>query len=203
MTIQHNTIFSHATASLNYAAYDITQDHDSIKTRCNVMLHACDNGRHPFWYARVLGIYHTNVFFASNTSRQPQGLPERMEFFFVRWFGYEPEWQGGPGMCKLDRIGWVPENDPSGAFGFLDPARAIRACHLIPAFAYGKTTELLQPSQAWDFSTVDWVNYYVSRYVLTVGGRFVHSHTQICRQGYDDAIPGLGYWSSQPTRFRS
>jgi hypothetical protein len=37
---------------------------------------------------------------------------------------------------------------------------------LIPAFTYGKTTELLLPSQAWDFSTVDWVNYYVSRYVL-------------------------------------
>jgi hypothetical protein len=29
-------------------------------------------------------------------------------------------------------------------------------------------TDLLLPSQAWDFSTVDWVNYYMSRYVLTI-----------------------------------
>ena len=168
MTIQHNTIFSHATATLNYVSYDITQDHDTIKSRHDIMLRACDNGHHPFWYARVLGIYHANVFFGPNISRQPQGRPERMEFFFVRWFGYDPEWQGGPGPCKLDRIGWVPENDPSGAFGFLDPSRAIRACHLIPAFTYGKTTSLLLPSQARDFSTVDWVNYYVSRYVRPI-----------------------------------
>jgi hypothetical protein len=164
VTIQHHTIFSHATATLNYTSYDVTEDHDSIKSRQDIMLRACDNGHHSFWYARVLGIYHTNVFFGGRPATRSA---RTYGFFFVRWFGYDPEWQGGPGMCKLDRIGWVPENDPSGAFGFLDPARVIRACHLIPAFTYGKTTDLLALSQARDFSTVDWVNYYVSRYVLT------------------------------------
>lgn len=167
MKIQYNTIFSHATATFSYTAYDITQDHDSINcntTRCDVMLRACDDARQPFWYARVLGIYHANCYFGPNSSSQP----ERMEFLFVRWFGRDPDWQGGPETCRLDRIGWVPEDDPSGAFGFLNPARVIRACHLIPAFSYGKTTRLLHPSQARDFSTGDWVNYYVSRYVLAV-----------------------------------
>ena len=126
------------------------------------MLRACDDRHHPFWYARVLGIYHANIFFGPDFSSKP----ERMEFFFVRWFGCDPDWQGGPNTCKLDRIGWVPENDSSGAFGFLNPACAIRACHLIPAFAYGKTVDLLPPSQARDFATANWVNYYVSRYVL-------------------------------------
>jgi hypothetical protein len=62
------------------------------------MLRACDDHHHPFWYARVLGIYHANVFFGPNFSSQP----ERMEFFFVRWFGRDPDWQGGPSTCKLD-----------------------------------------------------------------------------------------------------
>jgi hypothetical protein len=127
------------------------------------MLRACDDARHPFWYARVLGIYHANVFFGPDFNAQP----ERVEFFFVWWFGRDPDWQGGPGTCRLDRIGWVPENDPSGTFGFLDPARVIRACHLIPAFCYGKMTHLLSASQARDSLTGDWVNHYVSRYVLT------------------------------------
>jgi hypothetical protein len=157
-------MFSHATATLHYTAYDITQDLDSINcntTRRDVMLRACDNARHPFWYARVLGIYHVNCFFGPNSSSQP----DRVEFLFVRWFGHDPDWQGGPGACRLDQIGWVAEDDPSGAFGFLNPARVIRACHLIPAFSYGQTARLLSPSQARDFSTGDWVNYYVSRYV--------------------------------------
>ena len=165
--IQGDSIFSHATAILNFKAYDMTQDYDSINvngSRCNIMLRACDDARHPFWYARVLGIYHANVFFGPNFDTQP----ERMEFFFVRWFGRDPDWQGGPGTRRLDRIGWVPESDPSGAFGFLDPARVIRACHLIPAFVYGKTTGLLSASLARESSAGDWVNYYVSRYVPTI-----------------------------------
>jgi hypothetical protein len=176
--IQVNTIFSHATATLNFTTYDVIQDHDSInvnKYRRDVMLRTCDDASHQFWYARVIGIYHANVFFGPDFNAQP----ERVEFFFVRWFGRDPEWQGGPGTCQLDRIGWVPENDPSGAFGFLDPARVIRACHLIPAFCYGKTTRLLSASQARDSSAGDWVNYYVSRYVqvLTINNSTLLTYT--------------------------
>lgn len=163
--IQSTVIFSHATATFHYTAYDLTQDSDSIKcnernSQCNVMLRACDNARHLFWYAHVFGIYHANCFFGPNSSQ-----PNRVEFLFVQWFGCDPDWQEGPRTCRLDQIGWVSEDDLSGAFGFLDLARVIRACHLIPAFLYGKTLRLLHPSQAQDFSTGDWVNYHVLRYV--------------------------------------
>ncbi|KAH8984066.1 hypothetical protein EDB86DRAFT_2750235, partial [Lactarius hatsudake] len=160
--IQHNKIFSHATARYNYTTYDVRRDHDVINcntTRRDVMLRACDDvpGQHPFWYARVLGIYHANVYFGLESH------PERIEFLFVRWFGHAPDWPGGPAARRLDRVGWVPEHDASGAFGFLDPARVVRACHLIPAFAEGKTTRLLSPSQMRDSQSGDWVHYYVSR----------------------------------------
>jgi hypothetical protein len=72
-------------------AYDVTQDHDSINcntSRRNIMLRACDDARHPFWYARVLGIYHVNTYFGASIQ------PERMDFLFVRWFGRDPDWQG-------------------------------------------------------------------------------------------------------------
>ena len=115
---------------------------------------------HPFWYARVLGVYHTNVLYGLETPRKK----ERMEFLWVRWFGRDPEWVGGPSTLRLDRVGFVPEDDPSGAFGFLEPEKILRACHLIPAYALGKTSTLLSPlSQYRDSSDGDWVNYYVNR----------------------------------------
>ena len=86
-----------------------------------------------------------------------------MEFLWVRWYGAEPDWVGGPATLRLDRVGYVPEDDPSGAFGFLDPALVVRACHLIPAFAHGQTVSQLTPSIPRDHLTGDWESYYVSR----------------------------------------
>ncbi|KAF8235256.1 hypothetical protein L208DRAFT_1257852, partial [Tricholoma matsutake] len=50
------------------------------------------------------------------------------------------------------------------AFGFLDPADVIRGVHMIPAFAYGTTSEFLGPSIARQQceNDEDWVYYYVS-----------------------------------------
>jgi hypothetical protein len=118
------------------------------------------NAPHPYWYARVLGIYHTNIYVAG------QREPRRMEFLWVRWFGRDPDWSSGPTTCRLDRVGFVPEEDPE-AFGFLDPMEVLRACHLIPAFSQGRTTDLLGPSIAREDPSGDYVNYYVMRSVQT------------------------------------
>jgi len=37
-------------------------------------------------------------------------------------------------------------NNDTEPFGFVDPACATRAVHLIPAFEHGRTAELLGPS---------------------------------------------------------
>lgn len=162
VNIRHHTIYSHATARFNYTTYDIRRDDDTInpRTRRDVMFRACDDSQRPFWYGRVIGIYHANVYFGGDCDTK------RVDFLFVRWFGHDPDWTGGPRTLRLDLIGWVPENDPSGAFGFVDPARVVRACHLIPAFVHGKTTQLLRSSSTWDTPSGDWVNYYVSRSAL-------------------------------------
>ena len=120
-------------------------------------------GGHPFSYARVLGIYHANVYFGDRF----ESRPERMDILFVRWFKCDPTWQGGPGNRRLGRLSWVPGHS-SRVFGFLDPAHVLRACHLIPAFARGLTTCLLNLSQMRDLPSGDWANYYVSRSVRAV-----------------------------------
>ena len=38
---------------------------------------------HPYWYARILGIYHADVCYIGSNPAVPRG-PQRMEFLFVR-----------------------------------------------------------------------------------------------------------------------
>ncbi len=68
------------------------------------------------------------------------------------------------GMSAKGRV--IPDSDEY-AFGFLDPSLVLRGCHLLPAFADGKTTELLTMSTCsvtearTSGEKDDWVNYYV------------------------------------------
>lgn len=162
VTIRNGFIYPHATATFYYTTYDVRRTWDSINvngTRRDVMLKANDEGaaNHPFWYARVLGVYHANVYYTGSTT------PDRIEFLFVRWFGIDPEWSGGSTSCRLDRIGFVPDSEGPGAFGFLDPSHIIQPCHLIPTFQLKFTTTLLARSVARDTIGGDYVNWYVAR----------------------------------------
>ena len=57
----------------------------------------------------------------------------------------------------------------SSAFSFVDPAHVVRGCHLIPAFAAGRSADLLpwprsiarrlEPGTADD---KDWLNFYAN-----------------------------------------
>ncbi|KAJ7906770.1 hypothetical protein B0H13DRAFT_2020192 [Mycena leptocephala] len=86
-----------------------------------------------------------------------------------------PYWYGRINTTKIHRMEflWVrchagcPLCD-TAAFGFLDPAEVIRAAHLIPAFHYGRNTELLAPSIARHFdaeNNEDYRYYYVNHFV--------------------------------------
>ena len=56
------------------------------------------------------------------------------------------------------------------AFGFIDPDLVVRGIHIIPAFAFGYTEELLGPSQARcqkdNMKDADWKYHYVNMYVI-------------------------------------
>ena len=133
------------------------------------MVHARDDpsnkGHHPFWYARVVGIFHANVQFNRGGSDW-QPVP----FLWVRWFGQSEvantRVRQPVNPRQLDWVGFITEADDTESFGFLDPGDIARSCHLIPAFNDGQTDDLLPgPSIARIDPTTDrdWKYYYVNR----------------------------------------
>lgn len=121
------------------------------------------DGAQPFWYARVIGVFHAMV--SSTHPGIKDQSTQHMEFLWVRWFGVEPGYQSGFRHARLPKLGFVESSDDF-AFSFLDPAHVIRGCHLIPAFAAGRTFDLLPIKNSAarilnNDETDDWVNYYV------------------------------------------
>ena len=164
--ILNNRIYASKVLRVNYTTYDMRRDQDSMnpRTHCDVMVNSCETKKraHPFWYARVLGVFHLDVLHTGASARNRS--VQRMEFLWVRWFGVEPDYLSGSRVARLPKIGFVPESDDL-AFGFLDPSLVIRGCHLVPDFARGRTSELLQTTSPTAArrpdETDDWMNYYV------------------------------------------
>jgi hypothetical protein len=167
-----NTIYRHKVLRVNYTTYDLRRAQDSLNPRIqghgDVMVLSPENEEenknpHPYWYARILGIYHANVRHLGSNSKSDQS--QHMEFLFVRWFGREltpePGWKAKRLLC----LGFVPGNDET-AFGFLDPAQVIRGVHLIPAFAWGHVTKYLPQrsviARGLKEPDEDWQSYYVN-----------------------------------------
>jgi hypothetical protein len=164
----NNRIYRHKVFRVNYTTYDLQREQDSLnpRTHADIMLlsHEDEESAHPYWYARIIGVFHATVQF-KGLSSHPEIEPGlcQMEFLWVRWFGWDPTHRGGWKSKRLHRVGFVDGKDPD-AFGFLDPKNVVRGVHLIPAFAYGHTNSLLQPSVARAPSEQDrdWMYFYVN-----------------------------------------
>ncbi|KAI0259134.1 hypothetical protein BC834DRAFT_974518 [Gloeopeniophorella convolvens] len=173
-TIQfaNNRLFPHKTMRVNYTTYDMRRDQDTINVdrQCNIMVLAHeDEGQgdpHPYWYARVIGIFHAYIRHRGSRTHAHQAL--RMEFLWVRWYGRDMTHRSGFSARRLPRIGFLPSDDSNyDAFGFLDPQEVIHAVHLIPAFAHGHTLDLLPPGSIGrrpNDEGKDWVYQYVNMF---------------------------------------
>jgi hypothetical protein len=121
------------------------------------------NAHHPYWYARIVGIFHVDVINSGPRSTSPD--KQRINFLWLRWFGRDISFKAGWVAKRLHRVGFLDASGP-GAFGFLDPAMAIRGVHMIPAFAHGQTAESLSPPQSVARLPLeeesDWCFYYVN-----------------------------------------
>lgn len=149
---------AHRTLRVNYTTYDVRRAQDSLnpRTHADVMVLSQedqdDSDGHPYWYARLLGIFHVDVQHVG--AHSADSTTQRMEFAWVRWLGADPGHKDGWEAKRLRRIGFVPGED---GFGFIDPLDIIRAVHLIPAFAHGRTTKLLPPSAVRQHAFIkDW-----------------------------------------------
>jgi hypothetical protein len=159
VVLKSDRIYEHSHLRVFYTTYDLRRAVDSIdlSERPNVLTPAYYDKdttiRHPFWYARVLGIYHANVSYA------PDEKTKRLEFLWVRWFAWDSTKPGGWETCQLDRLTY---DDKDHQFGFLDPAAVVRAAHLIPGWAHGRTTDYFPESSMVDNDS-DFIYHYVNR----------------------------------------
>jgi hypothetical protein len=171
VTIEKEKLYTHAIMRVNYTTYDLLRDSDTINTSTHpdfMVLAREDEDEatsHPYWYGRVIGIFHADVRHVGARSKT-KGKTQRMEFLWVRWFGRDIHSRAGWKAKRLLRLGFLDATDPeSGAFGFIDPAEVIRAAHIIPAFHFGRTSRLLGRSVARHFDNEndeDYEAYYVN-----------------------------------------
>ncbi|KAF8322961.1 hypothetical protein F5887DRAFT_1086897 [Amanita rubescens] len=177
IVLDNEAIYQHKVLRVNYTTYDLRRDQDSVNPRTHpdimMVAHEDEPGPdpHPYWYARVVGIFHAEVLWRGESSP-----PKRMEFLWVRWYGRDLDHHAGWKRRRLHRIGFISSSDPA-AYGFLDPANVIRAVHLIPAFELGRTTAYLtgpivRPAKLEDS---EWRQYYINQYR---GGGVGHKSTR-------------------------
>jgi len=60
----NNKIFEHSILQVNYTTYDLRHERDTINPRtcADIMVLAHEDERtHPYWYARIIKIFHVNV----------------------------------------------------------------------------------------------------------------------------------------------
>ncbi|RDB21901.1 hypothetical protein Hypma_011139 [Hypsizygus marmoreus] len=176
--IHKDRMYAHKIVRFNYTTYDIRRAQDVINPNtphCNIMMlapmgsehNSRDDGPsyHRFLYARVLGIFHVNVVYAGVETTDYN--PRRLDFLWVRWYQSEPyalPRGGRSNSCRLDRLSFPPISS-EGAFGFVNPADVLRACHIIPAFVNGMRHPDGQGISKWARDHQDFKSYFVNRFV--------------------------------------
>ncbi|KAF8839845.1 hypothetical protein BDN67DRAFT_904778, partial [Paxillus ammoniavirescens] len=161
--IRNDTLYALKTMRVRYTTYDLRDKYDFIHLdhQCDIMVPTGESGPgcHPYWYARVLGIYHTDVRLLDGDEDY-----RNIHLLWVRWFGTCPGHRSGLKAGWLPKIGFVPCSD-TAPFGFLDPTLVIRAAHLIPAFADGRGCHLLPAGRSAGRrrdEEDDWVSFYIN-----------------------------------------
>ncbi|KAI0754545.1 hypothetical protein C8Q80DRAFT_1117222 [Daedaleopsis nitida] len=142
--IKNDRIYHQKRVWLNYTTYDVRRARDIVNPgteHCHVMMldptvsahESSPQGR--FLYARVLGAYHANVVYNGPGSRDYH--PRRVDFLWVRW--YKAVRGGGISLevSELPEVSFHPIHSDF-AFGFVDPAAVLRACHIIPLWSAGR-----------------------------------------------------------------
>lgn len=174
----------------NYTTYDVRRAQDSISMRtehADIMVASNDpDDDHPFWYGRVLGIFHVLV----QDLRHPREPEKRVDFLRVRWFSRDRSVGAGFKKRRLPRISFPIPNDTNFKhFGFFHPFWVIRASHVVPAFRFGRTKDLLPVEKSlarhrdgdWRYFYVNWYVAYVLELQSTYLGLLAASLTETCR----------------------
>ena len=161
VVLKHSQLYHHKLARFNYTTYDVRRAHDVINpgnNHADVMLLAGNDSAHRFLYARVLGVYHADVIYIGPGSTDYEA--RRFDVLWVRWFDIETDIETDWQTLKLPTLAFPPL-DQDEAFGWVDPADVLRACHIIPAFRYGQRDPEGGSRSRCAKDSKDWHKYYV------------------------------------------
>lgn len=190
-----NKVYPHSLLRVNYTTYDLRREQDTINplTRADIIVLSEEDERtYPYWYARVIQIFHVMVEYRKDQS-SPFSRPKRMDVLFVRWFQRDSNFSAGWDAKRLFQLQFFEQEHLADAFGFVDPESVIRGVHLVPAFTYDQTNQYLGPSfvhlnrddSGWN---EDWRFYYVNMYEVylfqlrcnSTGGQGLSTETCLC-----------------------
>ncbi|KIO07070.1 hypothetical protein M404DRAFT_137519, partial [Pisolithus tinctorius Marx 270] len=166
LIIIKNRLYKHKLLRVNYTTYDLRRMQDSVNPRTHpdimVLSHEDEDNPHPYWYARIIGIFHVEIQY--NGPELNDRSLKRIDLLWVRWFARDWHFKSGWASRRLPRVGFYPEDDLDNAFGFVDPNDVVRAIHIIPAFHFGRTSSLLGTSIARQEieKDEDWDWYYIN-----------------------------------------
>ncbi|PIL35075.1 hypothetical protein GSI_02863 [Ganoderma sinense ZZ0214-1] len=148
--ILNDRLYRHRTIRINHTSYDMRRDQDTInpRTHADIMLLSSESDGHPFWYARVLEIFHANVRYVGPGATYANQKWQRVDFVWVRWFEIDTSYRAGFQHRRQHRLQFIDATDVDNTpFGFVDPDDIIQSAYLIPGFDHGSTTDLLGPSK--------------------------------------------------------
>ena len=90
--IEQNRLYKHKVLRVHYTTYDMRRDTDTINVQNHadimVLSQEDDDGSgdsHPYWYARVIGIFHLHARYSGPRSTATDFVST--EILWVRWFG--------------------------------------------------------------------------------------------------------------------
>ncbi len=144
--ILDDTMYPHKLLRLNYTSYDLRREQDCISPlgHADIMVLGPEWDSAPYWFARVLGIFHVNARYVGPGSTPRTRKWRRIEFLWVRWFTRDTTRLSGFQHRRQPRVQFVDANDPDNTpFSFVDPDDVIRAAYLLPCPQQGLTDELL------------------------------------------------------------
>ena len=98
---------------------ELTEDVLNPRTHADVMVLAHEDESehpHPYWYARIIGIFHLNVHYEARV--------RRMDVLWIRWLACSVDITSIWAAKRLPHVRFYDGADPS-AFGFLDPEVVI------------------------------------------------------------------------------
>ncbi|KAI0071486.1 hypothetical protein K474DRAFT_1712409 [Panus rudis PR-1116 ss-1] len=155
---------------VQYTTYDMQRSYDvlSVKRHADIMTLTPDHdpdtgessGGHPFMYRKILRIFHADITYNKPGQRPTQ---HRMEFLWVQNYKLDRSHKAGLQHRRFHRVTLAPVTD-ADTFVFLDPDEVIRAVHLIPAFAHGRTGDAQDATFSQD-NKDNWKYFYVNCFV--------------------------------------